>query len=58
MSEKLRREDAEEERINLPSDPNHYWHYRMHLNLETLLQENEFNEELKKYIKESGRNIL
>jgi len=58
MSEKLRRDDPEEERINLPSDPNHYWHYRMHLNLETLLQENEFNEELKKYIQESGRKIL
>lgn len=58
MSEKLRRENPEEERINLPSDPNHYWHYRMHLNLETLLLENEFNEELKNYIQESGRNIL
>jgi len=58
MSKKLRSQDPEEERINLPADPNHYWHYRMHLNLETLLQENEFNEELKKYIKESGRSIL
>ncbi len=58
MNEKLRRENPEEERINLPSDPNHYWHYRMHLNLETLLKEDQFNEELKKYIKESGRNIL
>ncbi|MGN6532018.1 MAG: 4-alpha-glucanotransferase [Ginsengibacter sp.] len=58
MNEKLRRENPQEERINLPSDPNHYWHYRMHLNMETLLKEDQFNEELKKYIKESGRNIL
>jgi 4-alpha-glucanotransferase len=55
MDEKLRRENPNEERINLPSNPNHYWHYRMHLNLETLLEENDFNEELKKYTKESGR---
>jgi 4-alpha-glucanotransferase len=56
MDEKLRWKNPDEERINIPSDPNHYWHYRMHLNLETLLHENEFNEELKKMIKESGRN--
>lgn len=55
MDKELRAEDPHEERINVPSDPNHYWHYRMHLNLESLLKENEFNEELKKYIKESGR---
>jgi 4-alpha-glucanotransferase len=55
MSEKLRAEDPKEERINIPSDPNHYWHYRMHLNLETLIKENEFGDELKTYIKESGR---
>jgi 4-alpha-glucanotransferase len=58
MDQKLRRGNPMEERINLPSDPNHYWHYRMHLDLESLLKENEFNEELKKYIKESGRNNL
>jgi len=55
MDEQLRRKNPEEERINIPSDPNHYWHYRMHFNLETLLNENGFNEELKKFINESGR---
>lgn len=55
MDEEIRRVDPQEERINIPSDPNHYWHYRMHLDLEKLLQENEFNNELKKNIKESGR---
>jgi len=55
MDENLRWKNADEERINIPSDPNHYWHYRMHMNLETLLKENQFNEELKKMIKESGR---
>ncbi len=55
INKKLRVEDPHEERINIPSEPNHYWHYRMHLNVEELLKENEFNEELKNYIKESGR---
>ncbi len=52
---KIRRENPHDERINIPSDPNHYWGYRIHLNLEDLLKEKEFNEEIKKYVKESGR---
>ena len=54
---KIRRENPNDERINIPSDPNHFWQYRMHLNLEDLLKENEFNEEIKKYVKESGRTL-
>lgn len=56
MDDKIRWPNAQEERINIPSEPDHYWHYRMHMNLETLLKENEFNEMLKKFINESGRN--
>ena len=52
---KIRRDNPHDERINIPSDPNHYWGYRIHLNLEDLLKEKEFNEEIKKYVKESGR---
>ncbi len=55
MSEKLRRENPHEERINVPADPNHYWRYRMHINLEQLIKEKEFNEELKDYVSNSGR---
>lgn len=55
MSEKLRREDPQEERINIPADPGHYWNYRMHIGLEQLIKEKEFNEELKDYITNSGR---
>ena len=56
MNEKIRRVNPNEERINIPSDPNHFWHYRMHIKLEDLLKEDEFNKELKKYVHESGRN--
>ena len=56
MDEKLRRQNPNEERINIPSNPNHYWHYRIHIDLEKLLKEKSFNEGIKKYIIESGRN--
>jgi 4-alpha-glucanotransferase len=56
MSEELRRENPQEERINIPADPNHYWRYRMHINLEQLIKEKEFNEELKDYVTNSGRS--
>ncbi|MEO6845376.1 MAG: 4-alpha-glucanotransferase [Ginsengibacter sp.] len=57
MDESIRRENPDEERINIPSDPNNYWHYRMHLNLEDLLKEDNFNNDLKKHIQESGRDM-
>ena len=55
MSETLRRENPHEERINNPANPKHYWQYRMHIPLEDLIKEKEFNEELSGYIKHSGR---
>ena len=55
MSEKLRRENPHEERINIPANPKHYWKYRMHLTLEELLKQKDFNEELKGYVVHSGR---
>ena len=55
MSEKLRRADPSEERINQPANPKHYWKYRMHLSLEDLIKEKEFNQELKDYVTHSGR---
>ncbi|HYM92857.1 MAG TPA: 4-alpha-glucanotransferase [Chitinophagaceae bacterium] len=56
MSETLRRENPNEERINVPANPNHFWNYRMHINLEDLIKAKEFNEELKGYVVHSGRN--
>ena len=56
IDENIRRENPEEERINVPSDPHHHWKYRMHLNLEDLLMKKEFNEDIRKIIEESGRN--
>jgi 4-alpha-glucanotransferase len=55
MSETLRRENPQEERINNPANPKHYWQYRMHIALEDLVKQKEFNEELKDYVLHSGR---
>jgi 4-alpha-glucanotransferase len=55
MSAHLRRENPHEERINVPANPKHYWRYRMHIPLENLIKEKEFNEELRVLVEESGR---
>jgi len=54
-SDTLRRQNPNDERINVPAIPKHYWKYRMHLTLEDLLKQTTFNEEFKKDITSSGR---
>ena len=51
----IRRKDENSERINIPVNPKHYWKYRMHLSLETLLNAGSFNEKIIRLIKEAGR---
>ncbi|MGI6478096.1 MAG: 4-alpha-glucanotransferase [Salinivirgaceae bacterium] len=58
LSEKLRYENAQGERINQPANPNNYWRYRMHLCLEDLIEEQEFNAEVKSLIDNSERNKI
>jgi 4-alpha-glucanotransferase len=55
MDEKIRRIDPHEERINVPANPKHYWQYRMHISIEDLMKEKDFNESLKQFIEASGR---
>ena len=55
VSQTLRRENPDEERINIPSNPKHYWQYRMHISLEDLMEASEFNNEIKGYVVQSGR---
>jgi len=43
------------ERINVPSNPRNFWCYRMHMTLEQLLKEDEFNNNLREMIEKSGR---
>ncbi len=55
MDKNLRFLIANEERINNPSNPRHYWRYRLHLNIENLLKETDFNTLIKNMLKESNR---
>ncbi len=55
VSGTLRRENPHDERINIPAIVPHYWKYRMHMTIEDLLKEKEFNEFVKDMIAESGR---
>ena len=55
MDGALRRENPNDERINVPANSRHYWRYRMHFTLEELLQADELNKMIKQKISESGR---
>jgi 4-alpha-glucanotransferase len=55
MDGHLRRAEAAAERINIPANPTHYWRYRMHLQLETLLNAQPFNAQVSQLIRAAGR---
>lgn len=55
MDERLRLSDADAERINIPANPRHYWRYRMHLNIEDLMADEEFVTSVKELVRQSGR---
>ena len=55
MDENIRRENPNDERINVPAISNYYWRYRIHLYLEDLLHSKSFNEQLREMVKSSGR---
>ena len=55
MNGRLRTEHTQAERINEPSNPNHYWRYRFHLPIEQLLEEADFNKHVAQLVQESGR---
>ncbi len=52
---KIRRENPQEEQINVPANSRHYWRYRMHLTLESLLSQQEFNSRIAGMVKSNNR---
>jgi 4-alpha-glucanotransferase len=58
MDDALRLPDPLAERINEPGNPNHYWRYRMHADLEDLPGMVDFNQKLQQMIELSGRNRI
>ncbi len=55
ISAEMRRENPEDERINVPANPQHYWRFRFHVNTEDLLGAEGLNEDLERMILVSGR---
>lgn len=55
IDESIRLADKDKERINVPANPRHYWRYRMHIDIEDLLEKHDFNQNVTDLIKESGR---
>ena len=51
LDEKLRLPDADAERINIPANPRHYWRYRMHIDIEDLIADKEYNDAIKELVK-------
>jgi 4-alpha-glucanotransferase len=51
----MRSENPNNERINIPANPQHYWKYRMQMTLEQLLESTNFNDDLAQSIQNSGR---
>ena len=55
VSETLRLPDANAERINIPANPRHYWRYRMHINIDDMMADKRFCDDIAEMITQSGR---
>lgn len=51
----IRNVHVNDERINDPSNPHHYWRYRVHLNIEELIDAAQMNTTISAIVRESGR---
>jgi len=56
MDSGLRSKNPREERINIPCDPHNRWQWRMHLNIEELIEADRYNSKLKTMITRSKRS--
>ncbi|MDR2292911.1 MAG: 4-alpha-glucanotransferase [Prevotellaceae bacterium] len=48
VDENIRRKNEDEERINIPANISNCWQYRMHITIENLMKEDDFNAKIKK----------
>lgn len=55
IDEHARNPRLEEERINVPANPRHYWRWRMHLTTEQLMADTALNEKIRGLIGRYGR---
>ncbi|CAN1256475.1 4-alpha-glucanotransferase DPE2 [Linum perenne] len=57
LKEEYTKRPANEETINDPTNPKHYWRYRVHVTLETLMKDNELKSTIKSLVSGSGRSF-
>lgn len=55
ISENRRSANIDDERINIPSIPNHYWRYRMNVSIEDLIEADDLNSQIVQLIEDSNR---
>ena len=55
IDEQVRNPNIEDERINVPANPRHYWRWRMHLTIEQLIGNTALNEKIRGLVKSHGR---
>lgn len=56
LKEEYTTRPAAEETINDPTNPKHYWRYRVHVTLESLLKDKELTNTIKDLVRASGRS--
>lgn len=56
IDETLRLPESTAERINIPANPRHYWRWRMHLNIEDLIESEGFNNHVRQLVFAYGRS--
>jgi 4-alpha-glucanotransferase len=57
LDENLRSRNPKDDRINVPSEQNHYWRYRCHISLDKLQHADGLNNTLREMLHYSGRDI-
>lgn len=58
MDGNIRRTNPADEQINVPANPTHYWRYRLHIPLEDLPKAEDFTRNLRKLVREAGRETV
>ncbi|CAM8985551.1 unnamed protein product [Rhodiola kirilowii] len=56
LKEEYTTRPATEETINNPTNPKHYWRYRVHVTMESLLEDTELTYTIKDLVQSSGRS--
>lgn len=56
LKEEYTTRPAVEETINDPTNPKHYWRYRVHVSVETLMKDKELKATIKELVRGSGRS--